>query len=285
MHREHVRGGLVDRDVDPLGGQQGEVVEGADARGRRRDGEREVPDALEQEVRADRKVEREGVLADHVVHGHVGEPHRRRRAEDGHEPRPAAERPEPVHEVRRRAREAGVPARREPPRRAPGEALCAIGVAGGEGDEHDPEGRPGGERDAGQEHRPSLADGERAEEDPRGEDDAVEQPLGEERPGGDEDRDLTLAQRLDAEEVTAARGENVVRAAAHRDGREQLPEAEPVPRALEEVAPADGHDGHVRDNQGDCRDHRPRGQRHDLAPGLAEVDLAQEEPEERPGGG
>ena len=61
--------------------------------------------------------------------------------------------------------------------------------------------------------------------------------------------------------------------------------ADLVARALEEVAPADGHDEDVGDDEPERRDHRPARQRGDLPPGLAEVDLAQEEPEERAGRG
>ena len=64
---------------------------------------------------------------------------------------------------------------------------------------------------------------ERAEQDPGREDDGVEEPLGEERPGADEHGHAPLPQRLDAKEVAAARGEDVVRPAADRDGREELP--------------------------------------------------------------
>ena len=260
----------ADRDINPLGGQQGEVVERADARRRRRDGEREVPDALEQKVRADRKVEREGVLADHVVHGHVGEPHRRRRAEDGHEPRPAAERPEPVHEVRRRAREAGVPARRESRRVArQAKRSARSGSRAAKATSTTPRAAPEESatlvRSIGppwpMASAPKRIHAERMT--PSSSRSAKSVPAVT-KTGPGRSRSASMRRRS-----PPRAGRMLVRAAAHRDGREQLPEAEPVTRALEEIAPADGHDDDVRDNQGDRRDHRPRGQRHDLAPGLA----------------
>ena len=70
-----------------------------------------------------------------------------------------------VDEMRGRAREARVPARRQPSGRLPGEALGPVRVAGSQRDEHHAEGRAGREGDAGQEHRPALADRERPEED------------------------------------------------------------------------------------------------------------------------
>ena len=76
VHREDIRGRLVRRDVDSLSGDERQVVERADARSGGRNGERQVADAFEQEVTAERDVEVER-LADDEVHRHVGEPHGR----------------------------------------------------------------------------------------------------------------------------------------------------------------------------------------------------------------
>ena len=127
---------------------------------------------------------------------------------------------------------------------------------------------------------------DRAHQDPDGEDDAVEQPLGEQRAGGDERRDaVVLADRLDAEQVAAAGREDVVRGRADAEDREQ-----PLGRGLvaggrEEVAPAERDRDAVQEDEAECGGHRPPGQAGDLVPGVAEVGDAQEEPEERAGGG
>src|ERR687888_116265 len=74
----------------------------------------------------------------------------------------------------------------------------------GGSDEGDTKGRAGRERDAGQEDRPALAEHEGAEQDPDREDDAVQQALGEERPGDDERGHVLLADGLDPQQVAAA---------------------------------------------------------------------------------
>ena len=181
---------------------------------------------------------------------------------------------------RRRGR---VPAGRESSCRPPGEALGTIGVAGRPRHEDDAERRSCGECHAREKHRSSLADRQGAEKDPAREHDAVEQPLCEERPGAHEHRNAALPHRLDAEEVAATGGEDVVRAAADRDGGEQLPEPDLVAGAPEEVAPPDRHDQHVGDHERQGYNHRPPRERGDLAPRHAQVDLSQEEPQERGG--
>ena len=70
---------VVSSTSTPLRGEEREVVEAPEAGRRRRHGEREVPDPLEQEVRAELEVEVERV-ADDREHRDVGEPHERRRA-------------------------------------------------------------------------------------------------------------------------------------------------------------------------------------------------------------
>src|SRR5205823_3271361 len=100
VHRDDVGRGLVRRDVDSLRGDEGQVVESADAGSRRRNGESEIAHALEEKEAADAEVDVEG-LADDVVHGDVGEPHARRGGEDEKDALAAAERPEALDEMSR----------------------------------------------------------------------------------------------------------------------------------------------------------------------------------------
>jgi hypothetical protein len=130
-----------------------------------------------------------------------------------------------------------------------------------------------------------VPDEERPQQDPRGQNDAVQESLREQRPGGDEGGNLALAHRLDAQEVAAAGGNDVVGAAADGDRGEELAGGACVARASQEIAPAQRHEDDVREDQPDRSEKRPRRKRGHFAPCLAEIDLAQEEPEESAGRG
>jgi hypothetical protein len=80
VHGEHVGGRGRAGDTEALGAEQRQVVEAADARRRRRHGERQVADPLEQEPAADAEREPEAVR-DRPVHDDVAEPERERGGE------------------------------------------------------------------------------------------------------------------------------------------------------------------------------------------------------------
>ena len=142
-----------------------------------------------------------------------------------------------------------MPPRGKPLRDPPDERLRALEVACGQRDEEHAERRPAREADAGVEDGSAFADHERAEEDPDREHDPVEEALGEERPGCHERGHVLLAQRLDAQEVAAAGGEEVVRRPTDRDGGEELALADGVARAGEKVFPAEGHEEDVAEDE------------------------------------
>jgi hypothetical protein len=155
---------------------------------------------------------------------------------------------------------------------------------GREANEEDAEGGARAERDPGQEYGAPFADQERAEDDPDRQDDAVEEALGEERPGAHEHRHVALAQRLDPEQVASARREDVVRAAADCDRREELALVHGVARAGQQVLPAQRHEEDVGPDETEGGGQRPGGERRHRLPRLGEVDLAQEEDEKGNGG-
>ena len=104
----------------------------------------------------------------------------------------------------------------------PDDLLRLLRPARRERDEQDPERAPGGEADPGEQQDPRLPDPDRAHENPHGQDDAVEQPLREQRAGGHEGRDaVVLADGLDAKQVAAAGRQDVVGGRSDAVDREQ----------------------------------------------------------------
>jgi hypothetical protein len=213
VHGEHVRRGLVRRDVDSPRGHEREVIEGPDPGGGRRHCERQIAHSFKQEVATDTDFDAEG-LPDDVVHRHVGEPHACRSPEDEKDPLAPPEGSQPFDEMGGSPRRARVPARRKPFGYPPDEPLRALVVARSESDEEDADRGSRREADAGVEDGPTLADQQRSEEDPDRQDDSVQEALGKERPSCDEGGHILLPQGLDPQQVAPASGEEVVRATA-----------------------------------------------------------------------
>ena len=160
-------------------------------------------------------------------------------------------------------------------------AFGPVRVPRSDRDEHDAERRPGREGDPRQQQRPSLSEEDGPEDDRGCEYDAVEKTLREQRPRGHECRDVRqLAHRLDPDQVTTPRRQDVVGAAPHGHGGEERAQRNAVTRAVQKDAPAQGHEDDVHEDETERSDDRQAGKLSDLAPRLPQVHLAEKEKQE-----